>query len=222
MKQIISICNPEALDALMRVCGELEINAVMAFRGKGTAKQSMLDLLGIENNEKRIVVAVANEEKSREFIRQQKRQMFVGVPGGGIVVSVPIKSVGGGKTVAYLNGGKHDAKYTPEFNQDYELIVVVINSGTTDMVMEAARKAGARGGTVIHGKGTGEKGGSRFFSVSLASEREVVLIVAGSEQKKDIMRSILTEAGADSSAESIVFSLPVSEVAGIKYFGEEE
>ena len=218
MNQIISICNPAALDTLTHICGELGLHATMIFQGKGTAMQSMLDLLGIENNEKRIVFTVAGEESTREFIRQQKRRMFVGVPGGGIVVSVPIKSVGGGKSMSFLGG---DNYVTPTFNPDYELIVAITNGGTTDIVMDAARKAGARGGTVIHGKGTGEKGAGKFFKVSIASEREVVLIVADAGQKAEIMKSILVNAGPDSPAGSIVFSLPVNEVAGIKPFGEE-
>lgn len=221
MNQIISICNPEALDTLTAICTEIGLNAVVTLHGKGTAAQSMLDLLGIENNEKRIVLAVAGEEETAEFIRQQKRRMFVGVPGGGIVVAVPIKSVGGGKNMSYLSGGKQNVKCAPKFNFDYELVVIITNGGTTDLVMDAARKAGARGGTVIHGKGTGEKGGSKFFSVSLANEREVVLIVAQAEQKGAIMSSILAEAGPDSPAGSVVFSMPVSEVAGIRSFAEE-
>ena len=222
MNQIISICNPDALEALTKICEELGLHATITLHGKGTAVQSMLDLLGIENNEKRIVFTVASEETTKEFIRKQKRRMFVGVPGGGIVAAIPIKSVGGGKTMSYLRGDKQNAKYTPTFNFDYELIVVITNGGTTDLVMDAARKAGARGGTVIHGKGTGEKGSSKFFSVSIANEREVVLIVSDARQKSEIMKSILVNAGPDSPAGSIVFSMPVSEVAGIKSLAEEE
>ena len=89
-----------------------------------------------------------------------------------------------------------------------------------DMVMNAARAAGATGGTVLHGKGEGNKNEEKFYNVSIASEKEVILIVARKEQKSDIMRSILEKAGPNTEAETVVFSLPTSEVAGFGLFDE--
>ena len=81
-------------------------------------------------------------------------------------------------------------------------------------MMNAARAAGARGGTVLHGKGTGAKGAPKFYNISIAAEKEVILIVSAAGQKAEIMRSILRKAGPDSDAGAIVFSLPASAVAG--------
>lgn len=99
----------------------------------------MLDLLGIESTEKRVIMTVANPEKTRKFIKEMRRQVYIGIPGHGIIMAVPIKSVGGGKTLAYLNNGEQQpARYTPELSNRYELIVIVANEGRTDQVMNAA------------------------------------------------------------------------------------
>ena len=115
--------------------------------------------------------------------------------------------------MAYLNGGR-SPKYTPDLSCAYELIIAIANEGGTDAVMNAARAAGARGGTVLHGKGTGAKGAPKFYNISIAAEKEVILIVSAAGQKAEIMRSILRKAGPDSDAGAIVFSLPASAVAG--------
>lgn len=60
----------------------------------------------------------------------------------------------------------------PDINFEYELILVIANEGHTDAVMDAARAAGAGGGTVIHAKGTGGMGTEKFFNVSIASEKK--------------------------------------------------
>ena len=120
--------------------------------------------------------------------------------------------------MSYLNGGQQNAKYQPELNYAYELIVIIANEGRTDLVMNAAREAGATGGTVLHGKGTGDPETQKFLNVSLAHEKEVILIVAKSAQKSEIMRSILRSAGPSSEAGAITFSLPISEVAGFGLF----
>lgn len=121
--------------------------------------------------------------------------------------------------MAYLMGEENvSAKTAPPAGYAYELIVVVASEGQTDLVMNAARAAGARGGTVLHGKGTGAKADPKFHNISIAEEKEVILIVSKSEEKSEIMRSILRKAGPDTPAKAVVFSLPTSEVAGFGFF----
>ena len=218
MNYIISICDPKAAPKLTEICSELGLRIAVSLHGRGTAVRSMLDILGIEDNEKRVILTIANRKKTKEFIREQKRRLFIGVPGHGVSVAVPIKSIGGGKTVAFLNGEQQIAKYTPELNYSYELITVIANEGRSDLVMNAARSAGAKGGTVLHGKSTGAKDSEKFYNISISGEKEVILIVAEAAQKSEIMRSILKNAGPDSEAGAIVFSMPVSEVAGFGMF----
>ena len=221
MNYVISITGPEALGVLEDICEELALPLNVTLHGRGTAVQSMLDLLGIESNEKRVVLSTATEEKTAALIEAQKRRLHIGVPGHGIVIAVPVKSIGGGKTVAYLMGEENkSAKTAPPSGYAYELIVVVASEGQPDLVMNAARAAGARGGTVLHGKGTTSPESEKFLGVSIAKEKEVILIVARKEQKADIMRSIMTRAGADTDAGAVVFSVPVSEVAGFGMFDE--
>lgn len=220
MNFVISICNPDNINLLQKICHDLGLPISVILRGRGTAVRSMLDLLGLESNEKRVVISVADNEKLKKFIKEQKKNMFIGVPGHGIVVSVPIKSIGGKRTMEMLNADPRNIGEKPEFNPSYELIVAVANEGRMDMVMNAARSAGATGGTVLHGKGEGNKNEEKFYNVSIASEKEVILIVARKEQKSDIMRSILEKAGPNTEAETVVFSLPTSEVAGFGLFDE--
>lgn len=214
MNYVISIINPDSLDRLSAICEELSLPLSVILHGHGTAVQSMLDLLGIESTEKRIVLSVASDEKTAALITAEKHHLHIGVPGHGIVIAVPVKSIGGGKAVAYLNGDNKLEKHAPTLNYAYELIVAIASEGSTDMVMNAARAAGARGGTVLHGKGTGAKDAPKFYNISIAEEKELVLIVAAADQKSEIMREILRKAGPSTPAGAIVFSLPTTEVAG--------
>lgn len=145
MNYVISIINPEALDTLCAICAELKLPMTVVMHGRGTAVQSMMDLLGIESNEKRVVLTVADSDKTKQLIADQRRRLHLGVPGHGIVIAVPVKSIGGGKALAYLNQDNKNVKQAPALSFAYELIVAITNEGCTDMVMNAARAAGARG-----------------------------------------------------------------------------
>ena len=91
----------------------------------------------------------------------------------------------------------------------HQLIVAITNQGYTDKVMDAARGAGATGGTVIHAKGTGTELAKKFFGVSIAEEKEIVLILTKEEIRKPIMQAILRQAGMQTEAQAVVLSLKV-------------
>lgn len=195
---------------------------VLSLLARGTATSETLNLYGLEATEKALLLTAASAEQTRQLTRAAKRRLFIDVPGNGIMLAIPIKSVGGGRTLAYMTGGVKPDGGAPEMKFDHELILAVINEGHTDPVMDAARAAGASGGTVLHAKGTGGKLSEKFLGVSLADEKELIMIVARSSDKAEIMRSISEKAGIGTDAGAVTFSLPISAVAGLRAFDEEQ
>lgn len=102
----------------------------------------------------------------------------------------------------------------------YELIVTVINRGFADDVMDAAKRAGAFGGTVINGRGTGSHEQQKFFGAIVQPEKELVLILTGHDDRAAIMEAIGLDAGLSKKGTGICFSLPVDSVVGISRFEE--
>lgn len=197
---------------------ENDKNVMFLSLGVGTATNEMLDYLGLDVNEKAIATTVVEENAWMDIKKQLQKKLQIDAPGGGIAFIVPLSSVGGKKTLQFLLES-NDYQKEEESNlkdTNNELIVVIAQQGYTDMIMDAAREAGAYGGTVIHAKGTGQEFAEKFMGVSLAAEKEIVLIVAKTEQKNAIMKSVMEKAGLDTKAKSIVFSLPVTDTAGLR------
>jgi nitrogen regulatory protein PII len=190
--------------------------------GIGTAASEVLDYFGLEGSEKSVMFHVVTKEKWVEVKRDLQRQMKIDIPGIGIAFLVPLSSIGGKKTLNYLLNGAEFIKGEESTLKDtkYELLVVIANQGYSDMIMDAARKVHAAGGTVIHAKGTGAEKAEKFLGVSLVSEKEMIFIVVKKEQKDDIMRAIMDEAGLSTKAMAIVFSLPVTSTAGMRLMEE--
>lgn len=97
----------------------------------------------------------------------------------------------------------------------HELIVCIVNTGFTDVVMDAARDKGARGGTVIHGRGTANKEAEEFFHISIQPDKEMVMILVTSDIKDAVLHAIYQSAGLKTAGQGIAFSLPVTNVVGI-------
>ena len=191
--------------------------------GYGTAKDDILDMLGLVRSEKAVgmtVVTGAGWEEAKWYLR---KKMYIDVPDTGISFIIPMSSIGGKRELAFLTAGQNYRKGEESVMKDttMELLVVVSNQGHNDLVMDAARGAGAYGGTVIHARGTGMNQAELFFGVSLASEKDLTFIVTKKNQRNAIMSAILKEAGMETPAQSIVFSLPVTDAVGLNT-GDED
>lgn len=197
---------------------ERGIPMVLTTYGRGTATTEILDFLGLEDTEKAVLFCMAPH--SPRMVRQAAKELWLDVPGRGILMTVPVSSIGGAAARDYLLQG--EAEETMEKELTHELIIVITNQGYTDKVMDAARAAGAGGGTAIHAKGTGAELARKFFGVSIAAEKEMVFILTPVETRKPIMKAIMNEAGMQTKAQSLVFSLPVSDLAGLRQLNLEE
>ena len=183
--------------------------------GRGTANSEMLDYFGLEESEK--------VETWKKLRREMIVKMQIDVPGTGIAFIVPLSSIGGEKTLHFLiQSEKFEREEESTLKEtEYELLVAIANQGCIDTVMDVARSVGAGGGTVIHAKGTGMETAEKFLGVSLAAEKEIILIVTRKKQKNAIMKAMMEQTGLASKEKTIIFSLPVTSTVGLRMYIDE-
>ena len=186
--------------------------------GTGTASSEMMDYFGLETGEKIVLFSMVTLESWKRLKRKMEHKLNIDIPGTGISFIVPLSSVGGKKALEFFLSQQEFEKEeeTQLKNTEYELLIVISDFGYTNLVMDAAREAGAGGGTVVHAKGTGMEQAEKFLGVMLAAEKEMTFIVTRSGRKNEIMKAVMKKAGMDSKAKSIIFSLPVTETAGLR------
>ena len=100
-------------------------------------------------------------------------------------------------------------------NFQHECIVCIVNAGFSEAVMDAAKEFGARGGTVVHARGTANQEAEKFFGITIQPEKEMVLILVPSEIKEDILHALYRAVGLQTPGQGIAFSLPVDGVVGL-------
>lgn len=98
----------------------------------------------------------------------------------------------------------------------YKCILAIVNNGFSEEAMEAAKACGARGGTVLHGRGTISKEAEKLFNITIQPEKEVVMILASALQTDAILKGLYNAIGTSTKAQGIVFALPVDETAGLE------
>lgn len=98
---------------------------------------------------------------------------------------------------------------------NYEVIFAIVNAGFAEEAMEIARAQGARGGTIINARGVAREKEAAFFGIALHSEKEMLMLVVEKSIRDGILNALYQQMGMGKKAQGIVFSLPVSDVAGL-------
>ena len=224
LNMLVTIIDRKLTKKFSEFYKEMGLDISIITLGMGTASSEILDYFGLEGSEKSVMFHVITDDTWRIVKKQLRVKRNIDVPGVGIAFLIPFSSIGGKKALNYLTVGQNFVKGDESSLKDtkYELLVVIANQGYTELIMDAARKVHAAGGTVIHAKGTGGQHAEKFLGVTLVPEKEMIFIVVRKDQKNAIMRSIMDEAGTGTKAGSIVFSLPVTDTAGMRLIEEME
>ena len=100
---------------------------------------------------------------------------------------------------------------------NYELVIVIVNANYSEIAMDAAREEGARGGTIIHARGTGTKMMEEKYGIIITPEKDMILILTRKNQRDKILNSVYKAVGLSTDGQGIAFSVPVSDVVGVKF-----
>ena len=191
--------------------------------GHGTVTGAMASYF-FDQSEKAVVFSFVTQDTWREAKRALRQSLQIDVPGVGVAFTIPLSSIGGRRELAFITDQQNFTRGEESSMQGTkrELLVIISNQGFNDQVMDAARDAGAHGGTVIHARGTGMERAEKFLGISLASEKDMIFIVTKTSERDRIMQSVMMKAGMETPAKAIIFSLPVSDTAGLRLLEDDE
>lgn len=176
-------------------CGEIITGAAVEvgatggtiLMGRGTAKNNLLQLLGLGETSKDIAYILTKTEQTLQIIKKIKEVTDSKKNHFGILFTVNVNTfIKSGEAIFQKNGGD----FMENNNDSYEMINVIVNKGYAEDAMDAARKAGAGGGTIINARGTAKPGDSTFFGVDIIPEKEMLFILTQKNKKDEIIKAI--------------------------------
>ena len=219
---LMLITSPKLADKAAKLYREGSVPIHYRLNGKGTATSEMLDFLGIGSSDKGILISIMPKNFTDKMLSKLHTELRFGIPGNGIGFTLPLSGASN-HILKMLKRQSEDIVDAPTRKEDRimseemknVLIAVVANRGYSEEVMNAARAAGARGGTILHSRRMGNEQAMSFWGLSLQEEKEMILIVANNETKMPIMQAISEKCGVRSDAQGIVLSMPIDTVIGL-------
>ncbi len=225
-KLLISIVNQKDGVHLKEILDEVSVAMSYTFAGTGTARSAVLDYLGIGETEKAVVCSLIPESDELTIMRAIREKMSLYLVGRGISFTVPLTGiseiVANGIISAATNKQIDWSGIMRREERKYDLIVAAMAANCVDDAMEAARAAGAAGGTVIRSRALKNDKAEQFIGISLMQEQEILLILTKCEGKLAIMQALSDKIGLKTEAGGVIFSLPVDRTAGISATDEAD
>ena len=208
---VAAVVDVEQGEKVLRIYREEQAPVDFVCMAHGTARTEMLDLLGIGETAKAIVMCMVSRQTGVRLLKRLGRELEMRYPGRGIAFAIPITGIGL-RWHKLLTAADEEQKevsrmHETEKNDGFDVVAVVMERGYTNVAMDAARKAGARGGTVISVK--------RFFGIEIQAEKEIVFLVVRSNEKQQVMTALMQAVGMKTRSHGIVLSMPLSAAIGL-------
>ena len=178
--------------------------------GRGVVNNRFINFLAINEDRKEIITMVVENELAPDAIKGISADMHFEKPHHGIAFSYSVSEFIGSKNVISTA-----QKASKEGKSMYNIIFVVVDKGRAEEVIDAAVKAGSRSGTIINARGAGIHEVQKFFSVEIEPEKEEVFIITKTENKKNIIDSIIKHMKIDEPGNGILYVLDVNEAYGL-------
>ena len=222
-RMLFLIAAPKFAEKATALLLENNVPIQYLIRGSGTATSEMMDLLGLGTADKTVIACILPKTTANETLARLKDTLEeLERKNRGIAFTLPISSLN--KLLLRLMGDIENNTESQEERKEtlvmtekrYALITAIVNQGYSEEVMNAARNAGARGGTVLHSRRIIDEKTVASMGLGIQEEREMILIAADEEQKLQIMQAIGESCGAHSEAKGIVLSLPIDNAIGLQ------
>lgn len=186
----------------------------MVCLAQGTANSELLEYLGLGEVDKCVVISTIDEAKVPSILKTLSAEMHLNKPGRGIACTASIGSMAGTTILNLLSGFQEETKVMTIENE-YSMIMAIVNHGYASQAMHVAKEAGATGGTIINARSMGATDSVKFFGISIQDEKEILLILANNSIKSAVMKAISDKAGVSTECGGIILSLPVDNVLGL-------
>ena len=187
--------------------------------GHGTSSSEIIDYLGLGENEKDIVFSIISFYDEKKILDNLNKKLNLNKHGMGISFSIQLNSINSIISKKLTSKAHCDIEEEVDIKMDeergYGLVITVVNRGYSEDVMEAAKRYGATGGTIVHARGCGIDELEKFMGIIIQPEKEIVLVLVSNKIKHEVMNGINNAVGLNKDGRGICFSIPVDKVNGL-------
>lgn len=216
-KLLLTIVDEDKEREAANIYRKSKIPFKFVLHGRGSASSSILNYFGLSESQKSLIVGVVSDNYELQILEILNNKLKLSESGNGITISIPISSSNRYVYERLVRESKVEGeKINMVKKQKYHLIFTIIQEGFFEKVMDIAKSHGASGGTLINGRGLGNKEVTKFLGFAIEPEKDIVLMVVDEKHKNSIMEAITDNFGIKTAGRGICFSVPVDNAIGLE------
>lgn len=217
LQALLMITTPKLADKAAKLFQKEHMPLQYRFNAEGTAPSEIMDMLGLGSVDKCVLLSIVSKQQSGSILKKLKAGLQMNEVNSGIAFTIPLNGVSN-LIIRLLSNTESNDKPTGKDGTSmaetkHAMITAVVKRGFSGDVMNAARSAGAMGGTVVHSRQMGDLEATAMWGAD--EEKEIVMILADAENRVAIMSAISEKCGMHSEAKGLVMSMPIDSVTGI-------
>lgn len=212
LQLITLILNENQSNKFKAIAKEKGIFHGMVIQGKGTVNNHILGLLGIRNQRQNVIDILVEKKDALEIMDYITDKLKINESGHGIAYSTEVNHV---ELESEMNEEYCHRISEVEEGKMFKKLTVIVNRGMADDVMDVAREFGAKGGTILHGRGTGADCAAKLFGMEIEPEKELIIILLPADIANKVSEAIFKELNLSDPGQGMLFIESISDVRGI-------
>ena len=202
------IANIGDSEKALKEAREAGVTGGTIFLGKGTAKNHILELLGIDEIKKEIILMMVDADNEDNVLQRLTTKLRLDKPNHGIAFSLPVKCFLGSRSSSA-------SKYVSDSSdlEGFELIFTIVPRGSGGKVINTTTASGAYGNTLIHARGCGKHEKDTLFSIALEPEKEIILTLTEKKATESIVNSVVSAIDLYEPGNGILFVLKLNHLS---------
>lgn len=185
--------------------------SVTTLMGSGTVESSFLNMLGITSPRREVLKILLKSSDAKKIMKAVDSKLQLGKPGHGIAYFTNVLACAGVRGIESI---APENNIIAEENM-YHKITAIVDRGNSEKVTDIAKNAGARGGTVLHGRGSAGKDAQTIFGVEIEPEKDLVIIITPSSITENVFNAIAKELDLESPGKGVIFVEPIVQTHGL-------
>ena len=179
------------------------------FLGRGTVSNALLNFLSLYDERKEIVMMGTDQETANYALKKMNDLLHFEKANHGIVFTTSACAIVGSRSCVSDEKGRGENKAM------YQSIITIVDRGKAEDVIEAAKSAGSKGGTIINARGSGVHETSKVFNMDIEPEKELVMILSKQAITEAIVLAIREKLEIDKPGNGVIFIQNVNTVYGV-------
>ena len=214
-KIFVTIVDKNREERIIKMFKRYNIDCSYSINATGTASSSLLSYFGLDDIKKNVIISIVPCILEGKIMYMLHNKLELYKPGNGICFSLGVTSASRYLSTMYNKLSTMKEEYQVEKDKEYELVVLIVSEGFATLAMDAAKRVGANGGTLINGIGLGSEEATKFLGITIEPEKDVVLILTEKSEKRKVMEEVSKEVGLSHEGRGICFAIPVDNVVGL-------